>query len=111
LRGHAFGLRFAAEFWYEPTPATMAAMDASLSSIATNHAARIAFGWRVLDQQFYFGPETAFIASDGYRHWRLGGHFTSLKVSNHEWSAAGGWARDSQGRSSLYARLGLLHKL
>ena len=40
-----------------PTPTTMVAADASLSSIATSHSARAAYGWRVLRDQFYLGPE------------------------------------------------------
>jgi len=110
LRGHSFGLRFAAELWYEPTPATMVAADVSLSSIATSNSARVGYGWRVLEQ-FYAGPEIALFASEGYRHFRIGAHFTALKTEATEWLAAGGWAHDSEGRSSLYARLGLLQRL
>jgi hypothetical protein len=111
LRGRALGLTMAVDLWWEPTPNTMAAMDGSISTIATNHAARAAFGWRVIDDQFYFGPEIAVFASDGYRHLRLGGHFTSMKTGQYEWSAAGGWARDSDGRSSPYVRLGVMQRL
>ena len=106
LRGRSFGLRFATEIWYEPSATTMLAGDAALSSIATQRSLRLAFGWRMLDQ-FYFGPETQYFGSDGYRHWRLGGHFTALKTGDNEWLAAGGWARDSDGRSSPYVRLGV----
>jgi len=106
LHGHSYGLRFATEFWYEPSATTMLAGDAALSSIATQQSLRLAFGWRMLDQ-FYFGPETQYFGSDGYRHWRLGGHFTALKTRDNEWLAAGGWARDSAGRSSPYVRLGV----
>ncbi|MBI3704002.1 MAG: cellulose biosynthesis protein BcsS [Rhizobiales bacterium] len=106
LRGHDTGLRFTTEFWYEPNAMTMVAGDAALSSIATQRSLRLAFGWRMFDQ-FYFGPETQYFGSDGYRHWRLGGHFTALKTEENEWLAAGGWARDSDGRSSPYVRLGV----
>ena len=34
-------------------------------------------------------------ARDGYRHGRLGMHITSMKTEDTEWSAAAGWARDS----------------
>lgn len=107
LRGRSFGLRMATEIWYEPTATTMVAADASLSSVATSDSARAAYGWRVLDQ-FYFGPEIQYFGSDGYRHLRLGGHFTALKTEANEWLAAGGWARDSAGRSSPYVRLGIV---
>jgi hypothetical protein len=111
LQGRSLGLRMSVDLWYEPTPSTMAAMDATVSSIATNHSARAAVGWRVIDEQFYFGPEIALFASDGYRHFRLGGHFTAMKTGNMEWTAAGGWARDSDRQSSPYVRLGLMRKL
>ncbi len=111
LRGSSFGLRMAIDLWYEPTPATMAAMDASLSSIATSSSARVAFGVRVLDNQFYFGPEIAIFDSEGYRHLRIGGHFTAMKTGDAEWTAAGGWARDSDGRAGPYVRLNLMQRM
>jgi hypothetical protein len=106
LRGHSWGLRFASEFWYEPTPSTMIAGDATLASASTNYGARLAYGWLVLDQ-FYLGPETQYYGGDGYRQIRLGGHLTALKTGTNEWSVAGGWARDSDGRFSPYARMGM----
>lgn len=116
LRGHALGLRMASELWYQPTPLTLITGDASLSSIDTSHAARLAFGWRMADEifngnGFYLGPESQYFGSDGYRHWRLGLHITSLKTETTEWSASGGWARDSDGRSSPYVRLSVSSRL
>jgi cellulose biosynthesis protein BcsS len=113
LSGRAFGLRTAVELWYEPAPATMIAAEVSLSSIATSDAARLAYGWRVLDDMLggvYIGPELQYFGSDGYRHVRLGAHITTMKTADIEWSAAAGWARDSDGRSSPYLRLNLLKR-
>ena len=116
LRGQTFGLRMASELWYEPTPASLIASDASISSIATSHSARLAYGWRVADEifngnGFYVGPEAQYFGSDGYRHWRLGLHITSLKTEATEWSAGGGLARDSNGYSSPYVRLSVSSRL
>jgi Cellulose biosynthesis protein BcsS len=114
LRGTFTGLRIAVDLWYEPTPETMIAADVSLSSIATSNSARAAYGWRVLEDMLggvYIGPEAQCFGSEGYRHWRLGAHVTSMKTEDTEWSAATGWARDSQGRASPYLRLNLLKKL
>ena len=111
LRGRAFGLRFAVDLWDEPTPATMLAGDFSLSTVGPNYSARGAFGWQVLDKQFYAGPETQVYGSDGYAQWRLGVHITSFKTGDAEWSAAGGWAIDSNNRSSPYLRLGFMQRL
>jgi hypothetical protein len=113
LRGFSYGLRVAAEFWYEPSAETMIAADISLSSIATSNAARAAYGWRVLDEMMggiYIGPEVQYFGSSGYRHSRVGLHVTSMKTDDTEWSAAAGWARDSAGRSSPYVRLGILKR-
>ena len=65
LRGTSVGLALATELWNEPTPTTMLAADASLSTIGPNYAARIAAGWQAFDQ-FYVGPEIA-----GVRRRRL----------------------------------------
>ncbi len=111
LRGHSFGMRVEGDFWYEPTFKTMATLYATMSTIATNHALRASFGWRVIDDQFYLGPETAYFGSDGSRQWRLGFHLTGLKTDTSQWSAGGGWSRDSDGRPSPYVRLGLMQKL
>ena len=114
LRGNSFGLRLAVELWYEPTPQTMLAADVSLSSIATSNSARVGYGWRVFDELLgglYVGPEIQYFGSDGYRHLRLGAHITSMKTDDVEWSAALGWAEDSQRRASAYLRLNALKRL
>jgi hypothetical protein len=111
LRGRQFGLRFAAELWAEPTPSTMLAADASLSSIGSNYSGRVAFGWRLFEA-FYGGPESQVYGGDGYAQWRFGLHVTSLKTDDiTEWSAGAGWAIDSDRRSSPYVRLGLMQRM
>lgn len=110
LQGTDLCVRFAAEFWTEPTATTMIAADLSLSSIATSDSARLAYGWRVCEDMFedgfYVGPEVQYFGADGYRHLRLGLHITALKTENHEWSAGLGYARDSDGIASPYVRVG-----
>jgi hypothetical protein len=110
LRGGHFGLRVAVDLWHEPTATTMMAGDGSLSTIGTSNSARVAFGWKLLDQ-FYAGPETQVYGGDGYAQWRWGAHITSMKTGPAEWSAAGGWARDSNNRSSPYLRLGFMQRM
>jgi len=114
LRGSSIGLRIAAELWHEPTPETMLAADASLSSIAAGNSARAAYGWRILNDLLggiYVGPETQYFGSQGYRTLRIGGHITSLKAEDTEWSAATGWAWDSHARASPYVRINVLKRL
>jgi Cellulose biosynthesis protein BcsS len=110
LRGTSVGLALAAELWNEPTANTMLAADASFSTVGSNYAGRIAFGWRAFDQ-FYAGPETQVYGGDGYRQFRVGVHITSLKTGTREWSAAAGWAVDTDKRDSPYVRLGFLQRL
>lgn len=114
LRGCSIGLRIAAELWYEPTPETMLAADVSLSSIATENSARAAYGWRILNEMLggiYVGPETQYFGSHGYRNLRVGAHITSMRAEDTEWSAATGWAWDSQARASPYVRINVLKRL
>jgi len=114
LRGALLGPRMAFDLWYEPSPNSMLAADASLSSIATSNAARAAYGWRVFEDMLegvYVGPVIEYFGSAGYRHLRLGAHITSMRAEDTEWSAAVGWAQDSQGRASPYLRLNVLKRL
>jgi hypothetical protein len=111
LRGSAIGLRAAVEFWYEPSPTTILTGEVSLTTIATNNSARLAYGWHVFDDiltGFYIGPEIQYFSSDGYRHLRVGSHITGVKTEQHEWSAGFGWVGDSSKRSGPYLRLGYL---
>lgn len=106
LRGGDTGLRAAFEFWSEPTANTMIALDGSVSTIAHSYAIRAAAGWRLFDL-FYAGPEVQAFASDDYTQRRIGAHITSFKFGEIEYSAATGFATDSDDRDSLYFRLGL----
>ncbi|MGH6726891.1 MAG: cellulose biosynthesis protein BcsS [Pseudolabrys sp.] len=107
LHGIHLGARASADLWFEPTPSTMIAADASMSSIITSYSARAAFGWRLHDW-FYLGPEAQTFACIGFTQARLGIHLTGLKTGRWEWSAAAGWSTDSDHRSGTYLRLGVL---
>jgi hypothetical protein len=107
LHGTSAGARVAANLWYEPTPSSMLAADASLTTIATGYSARVAYGWKLRDW-FYLGPEAQTFSCTGYRQIRLGAHLTALKTGAFEWSAAAGLSEDSDRRSGLYLRLGVL---
>jgi hypothetical protein len=110
LRGSAFGLRTAIELWYQPSPHTMVAADASVSTVGPSYSARIAAGWRVFER-YYLGPEVQGFAADGnYQQVRVGVHVTGFKFEPFEWSAGLGWANDSDDRSSLYGKLGVISR-
>ena len=110
LRGEYFGLRTAVELWYEPTPYTMLAADASFSTVGPSYSARIAGGWRIFGH-YYLGPELqAFAADDNYQQMRVGVHVTGMKFWQFEWSAGLGWANDSDERDSLYGKLGVISR-
>ena len=107
LRGQDLGLRAGFDFWAEPFVNAMLATDGMVSTVARSYSFRIAAGWRI-GGFAYIGPEAQAFASDGYSQRRIGLHITALKTGDFEWSAAAGWARDSDERSSLYLRLGVL---
>jgi hypothetical protein len=107
LRGAMFGLRGGFDLWYQPTPTTMLAIDASVSSIGSSYSARLAYGWHVFDW-FYTGPEALAFACQDYRQFRFGVHMTGLKTDLFEWSASAGPTWDSDHRNGIYGRLGLI---
>jgi hypothetical protein len=49
-----------------------------------------------------------FIPPSTIRTIRIGGHITAFKNEDREWSGAIGYARDSDHRSGLYVRIGML---
>jgi hypothetical protein len=81
----------------------MVEADGSASTIAESYTIHAAVGWRVLNL-FYLGPEVAAFTSDDYTQRRIGAHITALKIEGVEWSAAAGYAADSDDRDSAYAR-------
>jgi Cellulose biosynthesis protein BcsS len=107
LRGRYTGLRAAFELWYEPTSATMMAADASVSSIGAGNSVRLAYGWRAFDR-FYLGPEVQAYSTGSYSLVRAGVHLTALRYADREWYGAVGYGQDSDNRSGLYIRTGVL---
>jgi hypothetical protein len=107
LSGDHVGARLAAELWYQPDAVTMIAADASISTIGGDYSARGAIGWRAFNS-FYVGPEVQGLQSGEYGQLRIGAHATAFKTGDLEWSAAAGWALDSDDRSGLYGRLGVI---
>jgi hypothetical protein len=106
LRGDDLGLRGAFELWAEPTEDTMIAIDGSVSTIAHSYAIRAAAGWRLFDK-FYAGPEIQAFTSDDYTQRRIGAHITSFRFGDVEYSAATGYAADSDDRDGAYFRMGV----
>ena len=108
LWGTHVGIRGAIEVWYEPTPLTMWAADASATSVGPSYAGRVAFGVRAFDA-FYIGPEVGgFVNGDNYRQVRAGLHVTGLRSGTIEWSLGAGWLTDTSDREGFYGRIGLL---
>lgn len=108
LLGTHAGIRGAVELWYEPTPLSMIAADASFSSVGASYSARVALGWRMFDK-FFIGPEMGgFANGDDYRQFRAGIHLTGFRSGAVEWSLAGGWLVDSSDREGFYGRLNLI---
>jgi hypothetical protein len=107
LNGGYVGARFAAELWYQPTDLSMISVDGAISTIGGNYAVRGAAGLRIFNL-FYLGPEVQAVQSNDYRQFRVGAHVTALRTGDFEWTAAAGWALDTDDRSGAYGRIGVL---
>jgi hypothetical protein len=110
LHGFYTGAQVAADIWYQPTPATMTSLNASVASIGFIGTLRTALGWR-LSEPFYIGPEAQALWCIDYQQWRLGAHVTGFRVDGFEWSAGAGWAVESIGRAGPYLRVGVNTRL
>ncbi len=106
LHGFYSGAQIAGDVWYQPTPASMVAINGSVASIAAIGTMRAAVGWR-FDQPFFVGPEAQALWCIDYQQWRLGAHVTGFRLNGFEWSASAGLAVESFGRAGPYLRLGV----
>ncbi|MGN6462363.1 MAG: cellulose biosynthesis protein BcsS [Pseudolabrys sp.] len=109
LKGYQVGMHTAIEVWYQPTPEIMTALNANVSTVGSQYFVQAMAGWRLFDA-FYLGPELTTFSSYDYRQWRVGLHVTALHWLDLEWSGAVGLARDSEGVSGLYGRIGILRR-
>lgn len=107
MRGTHAGARVGADLWYEPGSQSMVNASASFSTVGASYWVRGAFGWRCFDR-LYLGPEATALGSDDYRQLRFGVHATAYKTGWLEWSGGLGWTQDSDQRSGIYGRIGLL---
>lgn len=105
LHGFYLGGQFAGEIWYQPSPATMVALDSSIVSIGPTGSLRAALGERIFAPVF-IGPEAQALWCAEYQEARVGAHVTGWRFDALEWSAGAGWAVDSDRRAGPYLRLG-----
>ena len=106
LRGFYGGGEVATDVWYQPTPSIMAAVNGSLVSIGPTGYLRGALGYRAFGAAFV-GPEAAMLWCGNFQELQLGAHLTGLRMRAMEWSAAAGFAADSDRRRGPYLRIGL----
>jgi hypothetical protein len=107
LRGFDIGARGGFDLWFEPMPAAlMVTTSVSASTVGRNIWARAAAGVRAFD--LWLGPEGIYCGDETYRQLRFGAHITGLRTGIFEWSAGAGWVTDSDRRSGMYGRLGVL---
>jgi hypothetical protein len=110
LRGTHAGVRGGFDVWYEPFQNAMVTASASLSTVGSSYWTRGAAGWRFLDS-IWLGPEFLACGDDTYRQFRAGAHVTSLRFGSYEFSVGAGYVTDSDRRSGVYGRLGMLFRL
>lgn len=110
LDGSHAGLRLAADLWWQPRhgllAGTMAQVSASASTIGLGYSLRAAAGVRV--SGVWIGPEAAIQGDTSYSQTRIGLQVTGWRYGMFEYTASSGWADDSDRRSGLYARVGVI---
>jgi hypothetical protein len=107
LAGVHVGARGGFDVWYEPAAGGMLTASVSLSTVGMGYWTRAAAGLRAFDT-LWLGPEVHASGDDSYSQFRAGAHITSLRIFASEWSAGAGWVTDSDRRSGVYGRVGVL---
>ena len=107
LRGMTGALRVGGDIWYQPNDRMIATAAVSASTAAASFWSRAALGWRLLDWA-WVGPEASAYGDHDYQQLRLGVHVTAFKTGRFEWSAGFGEVWDTDRRSGVYGRIGLL---
>lgn len=105
LRGPYGGGEVDGNIWFQISPTMMATANGSILSIGPTGSVRAAVGWRS-SEPFYIGPEAQGIWCADYQQLRFGAHVTGFRIDGLDWSAASGWAMESNGRSGPYVRIG-----
>jgi hypothetical protein len=106
LHGFYTGAQADVDIWYQPSAATMAALDGSIASIGPTGSVRAAFGYRLLPPAF-IGPEIEEDWCADFDQFEFGGQITGLHIDALEWSMGSGFALTSDRRSGPYLRLGV----
>ncbi|WP_170149815.1 cellulose biosynthesis protein BcsS [Rhodoplanes roseus] len=114
LRGPHAGMRLGLETWWEPLQDVMVKSHATWSSTGHGWGAGAAAGYRMLQTWYgglFVGPEVQAYGDATYHQLRAGLHGTALQYGPYQWSAGMGWVTDSDHRSGLYVRIGVLTKM
>ena len=106
LHGLHVGAETAADIWYQPTAATMAAVSGAFASIGPSGYLRAAIGWRLFASAFV-GPEIEQLWCADFEQIEFGAHVTAWRIEATEWSMGAGWALTSDQRYGPYLRLGV----
>lgn len=104
--GSHLGLSGGVDFWYQPIPEVMVALNGSLNDRKA-YSARAALGGLVLEQ-FFLGPEAQTFGAETYSQYRLGLMATGIKIGSFEWSLGAGWVDDTDNRTGAYGYLSVI---
>jgi hypothetical protein len=91
--GTHVGAKVAADFYFNPTPYSMAAGTISYSTSNNAYYSRFKLGLAVIEQ-LYAGPEMLFLGDNFFSQWRFGAHLTGLRLGAMQFGLSGGYLSD-----------------
>lgn len=103
-----WGLRVQADWWSNPTPETMLAVNVAAGTARRDVWSRVAWGWRIgpaTSRWGFAGPEAAFSAAPHDWKIRLGAHWSEWGVFGFRFRLSGGYSQEN-GRPSVYLTFG-----
>ncbi len=104
VKGGRAGAKLAADFYVTPTDDMMIAGVASYSSNFNSYYGRLKFGFAI-GERLYIGPEIAALGDNFFQQWRLGGHFSGLRLGMLQFGASVGFLNDRVRGAGAYGAL------
>lgn len=101
-KGVSVGFKLAADFYVNPTPATLVAGVVSYSTNFNSYYSRLKFGLAAFGPRIYVGPEVGALGDNFFQQWRVGGHVTGMRYGLMQFGAALGFLSDRVRGAGLY---------
>jgi opacity protein-like surface antigen len=108
VQGTAFGAKAREDAWINPTPKTLVYEEAEYSTAFRTYYSKLKFGYDFTNgKEIFIGPEVGALGDERFNQWRVGAHFTQMKIGIIQVDVSAGYAHDSIVGAGAYGTIEL----